>query len=273
MAFRRKYYRRRRTTRRRRPLYVRAAVKRMAAKVTVKRGIKRTIEGYFEAKSRQLINYGRDLYSVPSGPFAASNILPLNFSNGSMNIQQGSGNGQRVGNRFRVKKFMFKGTLTPNNYDATVNPTPKPMQVRMWFFYQRDAPTTIPTPMTDFFDSNNTSVGMNGDLTDLWTPVNSDKYRLLGIRQFKLGSSTYGQGAAIVGSINSNNDFKLNCNFSVNVAKMLPKVVRYIDNNVDASSRGCFVMIEPVWADGTVAPNTTLMCRMDYMLDCQYVDA
>lgn len=231
-----------------------------------------------ETKSRQLINYGRDLYSVTSGPFAASNIIPLNFSNGAANIQQGTGNGQRIGTRIRVKKYMFKGTLHPYAYDALVNTRPTPTQVKMWFFYQRDAPTTIPTPMTDFFESNNTTVGMNGDLTDFWTPVNSDKYRLLGVRQFKLGfainsATNQTPGTIMPGAVAANNDFKLNCNFSVNVAKMLPKLVRYIDNNVDATSRGVYVMIEPVWADGSVAPATTLMARMDYMLNVEYTDA
>lgn len=229
-----------------------------------------------ESKSRQLINYGRLLYSVSSAPFAASNILPLNFSSGAANIQQGTGNGQRVGQTCRLKKFMFKGTLVPHPYNATDNPTPKPMQVKFWFFYQRDAPTTIPNPLTDFFESNNTTAAMNGDLTDLWTPVNAAKYRLLGVRQFKLGwalnATTAAPSSAVPAAAQPNNDFKLNCNFSVNVAKMMPKLVRYVDNNVDATSRGVFVMIEPVWADGSVPPAGTIMCSMDYMLNVEYTD-
>lgn len=278
MAFRRKFIARRRRGVGRRAWRPRTKVLRVTAARAV-RNLKRKVNRMApESKNRELFNYNRDLYSFDngSGPFAAGNVIPINFSSGSLNIQQGTGNGQRVGNRLHVKSLTFKGTLSPYPYDALSNPTPKPMQVNMWFFYQRDAPASIPTnPQNDFFESNSATAALRGDLTDLWSPINTDKYRLLGKRTFKLGHAASWLPANVGQVTNNtfyNNDFKLNCNFSVNIAKMIPKLVRYIDNNVDASSRGVYVMIEPVWADGTVAPSSTLMARMDYMIVGKYTD-
>lgn len=277
MAYRRRKYSRKARV----PRYVRLRTKRRAtvagpAKLAryIRDTAKRTYSAMSEDKSREYFNFGRDLYSATSGPFAASNIIACNFSNSAIDILQGTGNGQRVGNKVRVKKFMMKGTLLPKGSDVN-NPTPKPMQVKMYFFYDRTNPTAVPNPLADFYQFNSTSSAITGDLTDLWCPVNEDKYRLLGVRQFKIGFQEYWSGSNVASTLGTgfpNNDFKLNANFSVNLKKWLPKLVRYNDNNADATSRGLFCMVLPVWADGTVAPNTTLMARMDWMFECQYED-
>lgn len=248
--------------------------KRKATVGTVKRIVKKEIAKNVENKHREVLNLGRNLYSSASGPFNASNVIQVSPGSTSLDIAQGTADGTRIGNRIKIKYLGFKGTLVSNTYDATVNPTPKPMQIKCFIFYERNDPSTFPpNPRADFLQFNSTTSALTNDLVDLWAPINNDKYRVLTSRTFKLGSSTYGQGAAIVGSINSNNDFKLNCNFRMNLTKYIPKLVRYNDNNTDPISRGLWAMFVPVWADGTQAPDTTLMATVSYSSMISYEDA
>lgn len=148
------------------------------------------------------------------------------------------------------------------------------MQVKFWFFYDKEFPTSVPVPTSDLFQFGNTVVGPSNDLTDMFAPINADKYRVLGTRTFKVGQAiNNGSGALPTLSYNANNDFKLNCNFSIDLTKMVPKMYTFRDNNSEPTTRGLYWLATVVSGTGSQYPPTAVPARMSYIHNCVYEDA
>jgi len=246
-------------------------------KTALKRTIKAEITRSLEKKTRQ--TYVEDIVIPPSSnaSLVDTQIQPVGpFTGGYLDIQQGVGNGSRIGNRITVKRCVMRGTVVPIPYDATTNVQPSPLQIKFWIGYDKTNPTIKPSPAVsnDFFQFNNTSVGFTNDLVDLWKPINTDKYRILASRQFKLGNAVYNASGALVQYQNyANNDFKYNCNFSVDLTKYLPKSIKYDDTDALPTNRGLFLIMVAVRADGTPLASNQVVAKMSYMLDLTYLDA
>jgi len=247
--------------------------RRPALKKLIRREIARTVEN----KTRQYYVDDFVLFGSGSASQLDASIFPVTPASGELQIDQGVGNGARIGNRITTKRLMLRGTMVPLPFSGGVNTTPSPIQIKMWLFYDRRLPTNVPTPagLADFFQNNNAAAGFSNDLVDLWSPVNTDNYRVLATRMFKLGNSAYQATAG--GSVNAqygaNNDFKLNCNFSINCTKMVPKITKFDDNLSDPTSRGLYCMCQVVRADGNPITAGQTMARMSYMLEYTYEDA
>lgn len=280
MAYKRKTYKRR-VVRRRAPLRRRAPARRpaFAGRATpLMRVMRRMIGRNVENKTRQWGSLGTTL--IPSNDAAAAdlnNIVQLGFRAGGAELTQGTGNGSRIGNKVRVKRMTFKGTLVCYPYNASTHPVPQPLQVKMFIFYPRQNAGLVPAPFTaaNFFDFNNGVNGFRNDLVDMWATPNSELYTVVATRTFKLGLATsvmYPSGTNGPNNF-SNNDFKLNCNFSVNYTKYLPKNVVYNDNTIDSTSRSLYALFCLCNADGTAITNTVRPCGMQYQCDAVYEDA
>jgi len=246
----------------------------------LKMAIRREIARNVENKQSQYYNYDTRLYIPGNANFPNDNIFPVGVDPGSLVISQGTGQGQRIGNEIKTKKLMFKGTIHPLPYDATFNANPRPLQVKMYIFYQKDTPTAVPNPMAGpgFFQNGSVTKGFQNDLVDMWSPVNTDAYRILTTRTFKLGFADYSgtvQNASVRDGYQSftNNEFRLNANFSVDLTKYYPQRVKFNDNTTVPTTRGLFCMFQYVDAGGGVLPTTAYMCNVQYMLDYQYEDA
>lgn len=276
MAYTKKTTYRKRVTKR---TYKRRA-SRGVKRPTIKRMIRREISRNNENKSRQLYISNFIPASSGSAPavFNGSNVLPIGVDVGGITIEQGTGAGQRIGNRVKTKSLMFKGTWVPLPRDAITNAVPTPVQLKMWIFYDKSRPTDTPQPFTDFFQLGNATQGFQNNLVDLWAPVNTDKYRVLATRQFKLGTADYitpGTGNAYQNNnqLFRNNDFKMNCNFSWNLTKHMVKAVKFNDNSTIPMSRGIYLMVAFCAADGTFIGDDDFPVRMQYALDYHYEDA
>jgi len=271
--YRRKTYRRKAPKR----VYKRKsyAPKRKAAplKAMIRREIARNVEN----KTQQYYNFQRVL-EVPStgAAFTTANIFPVGVDPSSLVISQGAGQGQRIGNKIKTKKLTFKGTFNPTSYDAITNPNPQPNQIKMWIFYDKTDVTAVPTPLSsnDFFQDGSTSRSFSSDLADMWSPVNTDRYRVLATKTFKLGfASGNGTGAAAIQQFFANNDFKLNCNFSFDLTKHYPQMVNFQDTTAVPTTRGLFCMVEYVLASGAPIGTGSRAVNMQYVIDYHYEDA
>jgi len=246
----------------------------------MKRLIRKEISRSLENKCAQQYVYDRVLSPSSSADFETQNILILGPDPGSFQIQQGVGQGERIGNTITTKKFVVRGTFVPLPFDTTVNPAPAPVQMKVWIFYDKEEPSSIPSPKgsSNFFQNGNTSKGFQNDLVDLWSPVNTDRYRVLTTKTFKLGFADYsGTGGTVPSSQNNqfyaNNDFKFNCNFSFDLTKHYPKIVKFNDNSATPTSRGLFMLIQYVRADGGLINSSYRQVGMQYMQDYHYEDA
>lgn len=267
-------YRRKRTFKKRRPKR-RFAKKRGAKRPAIKKMIRREIARNVENKTVQIFNFDRTLGDVTEPNFDSSNVFALGPDPASILINQGTGQGGRIGNRIRTKKLTLKGVFTPAFYHATYNTQPTPQQIKVFIFYDKTDPNALPQPATaaDFFQNGNSARSFAGDVTDMVMPVNADRYRVLTSRTYKLGYSTFtGTGSAQPAGNFSNNDFKMNCNFSIDVTKYYPKDVRFPDNSALPTTRGlyCMVICSPANGLGAAAQRPV---TMQYVQDYRFEDA
>ena len=238
----------------------------------VKRIVKRTIAAHAENKTVQFFSTGANVLNSSNSGFVSS-ILPLSPYQGSLTIPQGVGQGERIGNRVRIKNLTFKGTLYPKPHNATTNPNPVPVQVVFWIFYKRSEPNVLPSNVTGWFQAGNGVRNFENQLSDIMSKVNTDEYRLLKKRVFKVGNSGYsGTGTQPTFQQMWNNDFKLNVNFKINLTKYAIKNVRYNDSSNIPRSRGIFLLAQALDASGNSMANNTITTTMSYELSCTYED-
>lgn len=235
--------------------------------------VKQVLRKMTEVKSTQAYNLGLSIRPVNAATFT-SQIIQVSpcATNGAIN--QGVTQAARIGNRIELKKVWMRGTVVPNPYDVTVNPLPYPMQVTLFFFYDRTiGPNVIPDPRTDFYQFGATTSAFQNDLVDQWGPINTDKYIVVARRQFKLSqASITGTGATAAGQFFANNDFKFNQNFKINLTPYMPKRVVYNDNTSDPSTRSLYMMPVVSRADGGGFGSTVVPAGMQFVIDYQYTD-
>jgi len=246
------------------------------AKKTLKKVIKAVISRASETKTIQRYNLGQNVLPSNAAGFV-TNIIELGPGS-TMLIPQGTGQGQRIGNKIQTVSHTFKGTLCPLPWNASTHPDPRPMHVKMWIFYDKTDPTAAPNPITNGFFQNGDSVtGFTNDLLDHVRPVNTDRYCVLATRSFKVGFSQYAGTATTTGNQTayqaySNNDYKLSCNFSVNLTKHQIKQIRFNDTNNEPTTRRMFCMWQPVDAAGGGVSGTSIPCVVQYAEDYRYKD-
>lgn len=267
MAYKRKMYKRRapKRTYKRRPAAKRSSLKRLVRREIVKQA---------EPKTQQNFVLQHDILPSNAAAFDTQ-LLPLTPDAIGLLIAQGSAQGQRVGNRVRIKSLTFKGVIHPLAYNATTNPTPCPVQVNIWLFYDKTNPTVVPTPKLngDFLQFGNTTSGLQNDLMDTVAPVNTDRYRVFAKRTYKIGyAENTGTGAIPAQGNLANNDFKLNQTFSFDLTKFAPKIVRWRDAVSNPSSRGVYMMAQAIYANGVNMASTTIPAAMSYIQSIDYVD-
>lgn len=273
MAYRKRYPRRRVVSKPRRRKVYSSVRKTSSVKKMVRRELARNIEN----KHSQAVNLNTNLLGCANPAFASNNILCLS-PNSTMNpIAQSVGVNGRTGNRIKIKNLTFKGVIWPLPYSASLNAFPRPQQVKLFIFSVKDQPTTFPT-ITDaagsFFEFGNGTSNLYDDLVSDIAKVNTDKYTLHTTRTFKVGyAASEGTGVSLGQQAYTNNDFKLNCKFSINITKYCVKNVIYRDNNSDPSTRSVFAMFVPMDADGGSIGPSAYRAAMSYYVDLNYEDA
>lgn len=245
-------------------------------KTSIKKIVKAEIARSVEDKTSQYYATGLSLVSSASTSptWDAQNVVVVSPNTSFLTLAQGTGQGDRLGNQVRIKKLTMKGVLVPLPYDASTNPLPKPLQVRMVFFYDRTTPITLPVPSTNFFQLGNSVAPLQNDLIDMIAPFNTDRYRIFKSKTFKLGFADYGgTGTSAAEQANTNNDFKLNCNFSFDLTKYLPQIVKYQDASNSPTSRRLFCAFIISRGDGGLIPVTGIPAGVQYILSMKYEDA
>lgn len=248
--------------------------KRARAPRKLKKIIQKVIARGAEVKSVDLYVPANALTFYAGVNWVANNVLPVSPYAGGLSILQGTSAGTRIGNRVRLVSLKFKGSLYVQAYNVTLNPVPRPVLVKFWFYYAKNTPTVLTPPGTDWFQLGGSSTALTNSLVDLWAPVNADQYTVVKQKTFKLGyASDTGTGNQLAPQFFTNNDFKLNCNFSFNLTKYLPKIVKFNDNTANPSSRNLALAIQIVNADGSApSSNSNIPGGMAYTLSVRYSD-
>lgn len=201
--------------------------------------------------------------------------IPLGPNTLGVGIPQGTGQGQRVGNRITTRKCIFRGIIHANPYDATTNPAMIPVQIRMVVYRDKTLPTAQPPDArTDLFQQGSVTLGLQNDLADMILPFNEDKYRVVATKVMKLGYAAFDTTGTQVGNGGwHNNDFKANCEFELDVTKFLPKTVIYNDNSNTPTTPGLWCNFICSYANGGLIGSTTVAATLQWTLTYDYSDA
>lgn len=214
--------------------------------------------------------------------FTMVNYTDDNFMRGfalspgtSLAIPQGTGEGDRTGNRIKIMKATLTYWLVPAAYSGLLNPNPKPTNIRIWIGYSKTNPTIIP-PAADtavFFQNGDTSQPPNGFISDILRSVNKDKYVIFRDIKHKLGyASASGTGFVAGSEYFANNDFKYNIMKKIDITKYLIRNVIYNDGTAIPTTRGLFCWCQVVYADNTTTTGT-IPANFNYFVDLTYEDA
>lgn len=243
MAFRR-YSRPRKFSRRPRRSYRRKSTVSKKVKSYVKRAIHRNIE------NKENIEYAANqtVLTGSSGGFYSINLIN--------DLAQGSTNSTRVGNQIKVVKGLLSLSMNLLKYNATTNPNLAPMWVKIWIvrcLAQAEQDVSLPFG-NEFFKVNNDNIDFQGNTLDMHLPVNTDKFRVLTTRMFKLGSANVNQPNAAAGSVTvahyaDNSPFAKKIN--INWGRYVRKQLKYTDTVANCMNDNCYMVIQVVPCDGT----------------------
>lgn len=211
--------------------------------------------------------------------FNAANVFPITPYTTWLDITQGTGQGNRIGNKIRTMRAFLKIMMYSTQYDVTVNPTPSPQDVNIYICSLKASNLKVDFTTalgTNFFQQGNTYTGLTGTISDCIEPLNKDEFIFYKMMTKKLGFANYG-GSGTDGNNQSysNNDYKYNQMIKIDVTKYIPKRIQYNDTDASPTTRSVWVVINPVDANGT-APYTTAgqyPCNFYYDMEYTYTDA
>lgn len=142
-------------------------------------------------------------------------------------VEQGVGQGQRIGNEITIKKWIVRGTVVPSGDLSTVIQNTSIGTLDLYIGYRRDF-EQVPNNLDQFYQDGNTSFPPTGEFTDHLYYVNNDLYVILKHWRVKLGPAQNTTST-------SNNDYQLTFDFSYDLCKKAFKNyrVKYTDTQVD----------------------------------------
>jgi len=131
------------------------------------------------------------------------------------------------------------------------------------------------TVLNTFFANGNTSIGFLGTLYDLVTPHNKDVVNVHYQRTFKLGHSSYVgvTGGSSATDPKSDNDYKLNHKFTLDITKYLPKRMYFNDTDNGTTSKQVYCVFEAVYYNGSNMTAATSPCGFIGGIDLHYQDS
>ena len=244
---------------------------RKSVTVPVKKYVQKAIHAQIENKAIQY-NGGFTLQNYADLPQMNAFALSPGLS---IPIPQGVGAADRSGNRIKIQKAKLVYWMVPSAYNALLNPTPKPLLVRMWIGYSKTSPTLIPlaVDMALLFQNGNASAPPNNFINDYLRTVNRDKFVIFRDIKHKLGyEAATGSGAVAGSQYFGNNDFHYNISRTVDITKYLINNVIYNDATSTPTTRGLFCWIQVINADNTVTTGT-IPASFNYFIDLVFEDA
>lgn len=289
MAYRKKTYRKKRTFRKKGGI-VKRAVRKAKKQIFAKR-VKTVVNRMSETKN---INYFINNFigtSVLSAGFGNTIkcLLPTGNTGGVLLLNQGTGQGNREGNKVSTVRMMLKGVIHINTaYDATFNYNMCPLYIAMYVFKVKGSiPDTVGDVTTvvnnTFFQDGNASSGFSGTLRDLTREVNSQQVMLLKKRVFKVGTSNVVSAFGVASANNANQQFGdstvgISKMFRMDLTKCIPKTIQYNDTTSTPVNRQTYFMWVPFRVDGQLIATSlgaytgTQPFYVDYSVDYMYKD-
>jgi hypothetical protein len=247
-------------------------------KVPQKKYIARICKKVISRTAETKLNSYRQAVSLMSPPsiiWQGDNTIALTPYTGTRSIQIGQGTAfnQRLGNKITTKSLILSFQIFPLIYNATTNPTPKPLNIYIWIYKKKSEPTLLNDDTSDFFKWQAGTEGIAGEMSDFTKVINKENYIVYKKLMFKVGTGDVsGTGAVPGAQYYTNNDYKYNVMRKINLTKYCPKLISFQDNSSAPMTPLLQMTMEVVTADGYPLPNTYIPAQLRYQLDYYYQD-
>lgn len=214
-------------------------------------------------------------YNIGASGGAANTltVIPLGPNSLNLPIPQGTGQGQRVGNKIETVKATIRMMFFPALYSAESNPAPTPQVVKIWGLWYKlgDYSGAPPASLEDMFQSGDTSIDPTGVLLDDFLTVNKDAYHVAFTRTFKVGNQSSTGNTNQSNGVYLNNDFKMNAKCTIDYTKHLIKHQKFNDTDTETSNRQLYLVVESLNPSG--GPGLGFPTIMTYEIDYRWKDA
>jgi len=168
-------------------------------------------------------------------------------------ISNGAGEFERIGNKYKLKKWMIKGFIYPSilgNNSPSGSCSENSFQGKVTVFLGKRVNGDRTTgQLEQLWQNGNTNIDPVGTVKEQIYHVNDDKYKIYWKRSYNMGPSTPNYNnynisgndpgdpvAALSVNMYSNNDLKLHAQFTIDITKYIGKnaTIKFNDNNIAA---------------------------------------
>jgi hypothetical protein len=158
-------------------------------------------------------------------------------------------------------------------YDATFNPQPSPIYIKMWLCRRKTyninaggLPGT--NDFATFFQAGGSSAGFQSNMLDMVFKSNSDYWTCYATKTVQLqNNANAGNGSPIVSS-----NASVSRPFSFSFAKHLG-MCRFNDNVSYPENKELFLVFQPAYADGSSSATALRLAEVHYNIEWQFEDA
>lgn len=202
----------------------------------------------------------------PEGATMTLKPTCLNCTTTLNSIAQGTGNGRRIGNKIQLKSLWFKSVF--NNTDvADLRLCYKLVFCRI---KGSDASPTL-THFQKLFQSGSTNSGPSNTLFEQYKNFNTDVFTILKVVSFKLSPAQSNYNIITKGG------FGVYKTVFVDLAKYLPKTIKYDENAVNTTNTGgiyAFILASSINDPALIAPETTQFYQVQHSatITAEYTD-
>jgi len=185
---------------------------------------------------------------------------------------QGTGQSNRVGNQIKCVKAFIRGHVNLLPYNALSNPSVGPVIVKMWLCSCKTVNTaTLATTQidTNFFETNNTTAGFQGNMLDAELSQNKDIWTIYKTKTIELGATANPVGSGNATAWNDNSKFTIPFYFSY--ARHMRKQLKFNDTDTYATNHNIFLVFQAIYADGSSTSVTP--AEYHYSSRVEYEDA
>lgn len=209
-------------------------------------------------ENKKSMNFETDDHVVK---YANATSVPVWFGTGTLfntmfDISNGSGEFERIGNKYKLKKWTIKGFIYPaitNNLFRQIqnNYLSNTFQGKITVYLgKRVNGDRITGQLEQLFQNGNTNLDPLGTIKEQIYHVNDDKYKIYWKRSYNVGMAAplldnYNNAggdpgdpytAYAINNILPNNDLKLHCQFTIDITKYIGKnaTIKFNDNNASA---------------------------------------
>jgi len=215
--------------------------------------------------------------------FPVNNIRMLShYGTSGHVIPQGTGQGERVGNKIRIVEAPLELCFFPTPFDVTSNSQPCPQNFRVLIVKIKGPDKSLAALDaicdTSIFQFGDLDYGLVGDITDMLGVINKDLLTVYYDKEFKVGAQIYNFPAAVPGGtayFHSNNDYPLNKRISIDLMKHgMPVVWDYNDASTLPYENPLWLIVIPVNGDGTANASTTNADPLQWVVNrtVKYID-